>query len=526
VSTVDPAADARFAGLAPATAERLRAAGRHLLGRELDEAETALADVLAEAPEHAEALRLLGVARQLRGRPDEAIELLRRAVAHAPGDALTLNALASALNETGVHDDALVLLRRACEIDPTLASAWLNLGSTLLAHGRVSEAEAALARAVALKPRHAMAHAAHADALASLGRDGEAAAAYRAAIAINDGVVYAWKQLAHLESVTIAPEERESLARVYARCDLSDDDRAVAAFALGKMLERERRYDDAFAAFAQANAIQRRRFPWSASDFSSRVDAIRHAFDAHAARADDATLGSEVIFVVGMPCAGARDVERALAAHPDIEGAGELPDLMAVIQEESSRRGAHFPYWVDAMTATDWQRLGRRYLERTERWRRVKARHVDRGLANWTIAGAALAMLPGARIVNCRRDAIETCWAAYRQLFARGQRIFCYDLGDLAAYWNDYDRLMFFWHARHPGRLYDLGYENRAAEPEREMRALLSFCGVPFDAACVPATKRTSRDERASAQSEAATRDASASNYGALLDPLRRALVG
>ena len=57
--------------------------------------------------------------------------------------------------------------------------------------------------------------------------------------------------------------------------------------------------------------------------------------------------------------------------------------------------------------------------------------------------------------------------------------------GDLAAYWRDYDRLSRFWVERYPSHVRAQSYEALLAEPEAEIRALLDFCGLPFDESCL-----------------------------------------
>ena len=271
----------------------------------------------------------------------------------------------------------------------------------------------------------------------------------------------------------------------------------------------------------------RRLMPWDAAAHSQRIDAIGAAFETRPEHAVDATLGREVIFVVSLPRAGSTLAEQILGAHPDVEGAGEINDLAFIVQEESRLRGEAYPEWVGKATPEDWQRLGALYLERTSRWRSVHRIHVDKAVFNWPLVGAIAAMLPGARIVNCRRDALETGWSCFKQRFVRGQQIFSYSLEDIGAYWVDYDRLMFFWHARYPGRIYDLVLEDLTAAPEPDIRRLLDFCGLPFAASCL----RSHQSERVVRTASAAqvrqplrTDTARAQNYGALLDPLRRAL--
>src|SRR3546814_12703669 len=109
-----------------------------------------------------------------------------------------------------------------------------------------------------------------------------------------------------------------------------------------------------------------------------------------------------------MPRSGSTLFEQVLAAHPQVEGASELPDLEYVLQGESARRGRPFPEWVPQADAGDWQRLGQDYLRRTARWRERRPRFTDKMPENWLHAGVLRAMLPGATVIETRRDRLET----------------------------------------------------------------------------------------------------------------------
>jgi hypothetical protein len=136
-------------------------------------------------------------------------------------------------------------------------------------------------------------------------------------------------------------------------------------------------------------------------------------------------------------------------------------------------------------------------------------------------------MLPGARVIDCRRDPVETCWSCYKQLFAPGRAGFAYDFSTLAAYWRDYDRLCRFWATRHPTKVRAQSYERFVAEPEAETRALLEFCGLDFDPACLRFhdAKRSVRTASAAQVRQPLRRDtARTGRYGKLLAPLREML--
>jgi tetratricopeptide (TPR) repeat protein len=296
--------------------------------------------------------------------------------------------------------------------------------------------------------------------------------------------------------------------------------------ALAKALEDQDRYADAHRVLEAANALRREQQPWDRAKFGEEVDAILAAFGGPApAPRDD--FGREAIFIVSLPRSGSTLVEQIVAAHPGVEGAGELPDLSIVIDEESRRRGQRFPAWAAAADAADWRRLGERYLERTARWRRRRPRFTDKSLLNVPYVGAAAAMLPGARFVHCRRDPVETALSCYRQWFAQGQA-WSYAIDDIAAFRRGHERLMALWEARLPHALHTVVHETLVAEPETSVRGLLHFLGLTFDPACLAfhRSERSVRTASAAQVRQPLRRDTGrADRYGALLDPLRRALA-
>jgi len=425
--------------------------------------------------------------------------------------------------------DALANLRNACARAPRDAQAWLQLGIEADRHGLHRDAIAAGERVLALAPGQGdIARLLLGRNLQALGRIDEAAAQYRRlARAGGPRAWQAWFSLVDLKTVRLDADVSAALEQAARDPQLSDDARAVLDFALGKVLEDAGRHADAFAAFARANAQRKRGSNWNATTFGHQVEAQQVVFGVPPAGAPD-TLGSEIVFIVGLPRSSTTLVEQILAAHPDVEGASELHDLPAVLGEEAKRRGSGFPRWAVDATPADWQRLGREYLDRTRRWRAQRPRSTDKLPSNWMLVGAIRAMLPAAKIIDCRRDPLETCWSCYKQLFAPGLADYSYDLGDLAAYWHGYDRLMRFWGALHPRHLRLQSYEQLLREPERETRALLDFCALEWNPASLAfhAAERGVRTPSAAQVRQPLRGDtARTPGYGELLAPLRSALA-
>ena len=493
-----------------------------------ESAARALTSLLALAPNSAEGHMLRGVASQMRGDYAGAISAFNESLRLRPDDAVTLMYLGIAQFEGGDVMPALASFHRACELAPGMTPAWFNLGKALKVNMRREEACSAFERVLQLDPRHVTARNSLADTQVSLGDIPAAVANYREVLRHQPENHVAWHALANLKTEPFSDADRTQLQLLFRKPDLTADGRIAIGFALAKALDDRSAYAESFDVLREANALKRRQLQWDAAAERRHVDAIMAAFAQPGPEPADATQGQEVIFIVSLPRSGSTLTEQILASHPLVEGADEIADLPQVIEAESQRRGMAFPQWVPAATADDWARLGREYLARTARWREQRPRFTDKNMLNWQYLGAALAMLPGAHVINGQRDAVETCFACYRQLFSVGSH-FSYDLDEMASHYADYVRLCRFWQQRFPGRVLDHAYEALVAEPEARIRRLLDFCGLAFDPACLDfhATSRTVLSTASAAQVRQPLQKNTSrlAHYEAQLSPLRAKLA-
>lgn len=474
----------RAAGLSPAVAQLLDEAATALTRSELNAAEANLLDVLAQAPGCVEAQRLRGLVMHLRGDYAQAVQLLRQALALSPEHALIHMNLGISLHACGESDVALVSLQRACKLAADFAPAWFNLGRVLSMQGRPVGAVTALHRALDIDPEHLAARVALAEAQTRLGALDLASANYREVLRRQPDHADAWIGLSNLPAVRFDKDDVAQLQQAL-QTPQTPQARVSLSFALARALEDQADYHAAFRALYKANALKRRLVNWNAAVARAQVSAMFEVFAEPLPEAPDTALGEQVIFLVSLPQSGADVTAQILAAHPQVGVVDALPDLQQVIDAESARRGRPFPQWARAATATDWMRLGQDYLARTAPARGGKPRFVDANPLNWRLVGAALAMLPGAHVVNSRGDALETCFACYRQLFASGHE-FSYNLDHIASYWRDYDRLSRHWQRLFPQRFLEHAHESLPADPEAGVRRLLAFCGLDYDPACLP----------------------------------------
>jgi len=165
--------------------EQLESARSHHQAGRLGEAERIYREILAQQPDHAETLNLLGVLAGQMGRLDAALELIRRAIQQNPDFAEAHYNLGVTFEGKGHLAEAIASYRQAIRLNPDLAGAHYNLGTVLAGMGQLEEAITACRQAIRLNPDFPEAHSNLANALKDMGRLDQAIASFRQAIRLR-----------------------------------------------------------------------------------------------------------------------------------------------------------------------------------------------------------------------------------------------------------------------------------------------------------------------------------------------------
>lgn len=166
-------------------AQTFQTATEHHRAGRLGQAEPLYRQVLAQEPNHTDALNQLGYLLYQSGRYQEALELIGRAVDGDSSIAEYHNNLGLALAALDLTDRAIAAYRKAAALNPNLAEIHNNLGNALEAAGQLDQAEAALRHAVALRNDVAEIHDNLNRVLKNEGRFEEAMAAAKEAVRLR-----------------------------------------------------------------------------------------------------------------------------------------------------------------------------------------------------------------------------------------------------------------------------------------------------------------------------------------------------
>jgi hypothetical protein len=193
------------------------------------------------------------------------------------------------------------------------------------------------------------------------------------------------------------------------------------------------------------------------------------------------------VFIVGMPRSGTTLIEQILASHPQVFGAGELPDLgdaAARLSEPGDANGA-FPEIVASLPDEVLRQVGARYADAAGARAPMAERVTDKMPLNFYFVGLIHLALPNARIIHASRDPLDTCLSCFATLFTGDHRV-AYELSELGRYYKAYEGLMEHWRRVLPdGVMLEVRYEDVVADVGREARRIVAHCGLSWDDTCL-----------------------------------------
>lgn len=480
-------------------------------------------------PDFVDAHVNLGLLLDRTGETDSALSQLEQARRLRPEDCEISNNIGIVRSRVA-RTEAVGDFRRALSLNPQHVGAKINLGKLLARLGQHSEAADLLSTALEHKPEDADAHAILANSLAELNRLDDAVRHCETAVAASprslrplvslgnlyrrigrfDDAYRCFRDaqerdpgncdalvgiLKHLKS-RVSREEAERVMRLAEDPSLSMPERRQLHFALAGCLEAKGDYDAAFLHMDRGNLLRRLEFEpqYGAFDLAkevARVDRIITTFDEKHFRCTGGfgVVSDIPVFVVGMPRSGTTLCEQILASHSRVFGAGELPDIGRIERELVQRyrddSAGSAPSEYAAHLSPDLVRsIAQSHLTRLQRLAPTALRVVDKMPVNYYRLGVIATLFPKAKVIHCRRDPMDVGLSCYSKDFVNFP-IWASDLRSIGHVYRQHDRLMGHWRRVLPIEIFEFQYETIVHDLEGSARALIRYCGLEWEDACL-----------------------------------------
>ena len=486
------------------TGTALQQALEYLQQGKIDNARSLCLSIIAAEPDNPGASSLLGNISLYDGDAATAVEYYRKACHAWPQDANLNYQLGVAHGMMERYDDAIGYFRTALQYQPEHWRALQMLGQALHHAGRLDEALDCYRQSISINPDHAAAYSNMADTLKFMGDIDAAVHNYRRALQLDPGRYSTYRALASCKHFTKNDDDIKTMEDILNRPDMTGEQKMHVNYALAKAYEDTGDFDHSFARLHEANAFKRSTFDFSIDDLIRVLNKPTRLFgpEIFDKFSHQGCPDATPIFIVGMPRSGSTLVEQILASHPDVHGAGEIPDFNRVLEQHGlpdiSRDS--FAQSLSGLTGGQLRKIGEQYIQRIKQYSAGSTRITDKYLPNFLLLGMIRLALPNARIIHCIRNPVDTCLSCYKRLFTTAH-LYSYDLAELGRYYRQYESLMAHWRTVIPGRFLDFHYEALINDQRGQTARLLEYCGLEWDDACLDYHK-TERAVRTASNSQ------------------------
>ena len=454
----------------------------------IDLAEVALA--LGEV--HPTLLNLCAHRLETQGDFAGSLKLLDQALQLDPNDVTILSAIGHSWLKQAAPRNAMRAFAAALQRDPNFAPAHHGVGLAMWALGDLEQSRKAQARAAQLDPNYPDPRGALALLALHEKKPAEAREHALAALKLEPAEPAAFLTLATLDHEAGNHQAvADLISGQIGQSNFAPLQRAPLYRLLGDALDALGRYDDAFAAYHEGNAIHRRIFApqHSGEGVESAVDLcqrIEREFetDVGVFPSNPGGEDGEVnhIFLVGFPRSGTTLLEQILASHPDVVALEEKPTLNTDIAEFFLDNDSLSPLMdlseteVQKRVDAYWARVAGYGLE-------VKGKtFVDKQPSLTLHLPLVARLFPRAKIILARRDPRDVVLSCYRRGFDMNRTIYEFaDLERLSIYYGAVMRLAELYRERLPLVFHIHRHEAMIADFDGEVAKLCAAIGLEFD---------------------------------------------
>ena len=444
---------------------------------QLDDAITSFQRALQIKPDHIDAYINLGNSLHACGRLDDAIQSFETALKYNPKLAVAYNNLGTALKQKGQFDLASAQYKKALGIQPGFFDALNNLGNIQIVQGYLEDAIASFDRAIQNKPDQAEAHLNLGNALKAHGDLDKAIESFENALRIKPNFPEAYRCYVSMKKFSAKDECTDQISELLNSNDITENDEMHLSFAMSKIKTDLGHVTESFEYLQTGNALRKKELAYDFSNDAKLFQDIQNVFATKDTKTAHITIENNLktkpIFILGMPRSGTSLVEQIISSHSSVFGAGELAFLSQAMHK--------FNWLENDLSTAMIQNIRAEYFRQIETLNVKQGFVTDKMPSNFMWIGFIAKAFPEAKIIHIKRKPAAVCWSNYKIYFPSASMGYSFDMEDTAQYFGLYQTLMKFWHAKFPGRIYDLNYEQLTENQLEETQKLLAHLELDWE---------------------------------------------
>ncbi|QTA91412.1 tetratricopeptide repeat protein [Desulfonema magnum] len=487
----------------------------------LDNSLSCYRKALEMKPDLVEAYNNMGSVFQAQGKFNDAISCFRRSLKIRPDNPDTHNNMGNVFGVMSNTNKAVSCFQRAVQLKPDYFEAYNNMGKAFQNQGNLDHARSCFQKSLELKKDHAETHCYLGNVLSAQNLLDDAMKYYRKALDITPNfsnavagqagvfmkkgefdrahqcllplirsgsrdvvLIIAYAQLAG--RFNHRSEAVDLLEEILAHGRIGFGEKCQIHFNLGKLYDDLGEYDAAFRHYRQGNELKQ--WPFDSGQHEAYITRMISLYDPkQKTLLPKAGNDSEMpVFILGMPRSGTTLTEQILASHPQVFGAGELTDIGSIAHRVHLSPNSEMPHpeHLRSISGDVLDGFANHYLEKLKKLSDNSLRVTNKMPQNFLYIGLISQLFPKAKIIHCVRDPRDVGLSVYFQNFL-GSHDYAFDLKNIAAYYNQYKRMMRHWRDVFGVHMLEVRYEELVLSQEAMTREMVAYLGLDWDERCM-----------------------------------------
>ena len=315
------------------------------------------------------------------------------------------------------------------------------------------------------------------------GRIEKAVEFYKKALEINPKQYKFFRHLATTGKLDLDEPIVNKIKNIYHNEEISKEDKVEIGFGLGFILDKNKRFEEAFKYIKDSNLILSLKQNYDVDDVINSVFKMRDIYSEKENISTDYAFDYSPIFIVGMPRSGTTMLERIITNHEDVDEMGELTAL-SELATHVRKSETSWPSIIDFLDENDYVQIGNDYLNVVLRISpNVKKKFTDKMPYNFLLVGLIRSIFPKSKIIHIQRDSRDNCLSIFMlKLF--GSHKYAHTLKDLAKYYNMHFEIMNFWNNQYKDNIQEtilhVQYEDLVMDPVNKTKEIFKYCELNY----------------------------------------------
>ena len=398
---------------------------------------------------------------------------------------LTLN-LGNILKYENTYEEAEQCYKKILKKNPEHLMAILNYGNLKNVLNQFDDSLSLYNRALEIDHNNFTTHFNKAFLLQTIGKSEEAIIHAKRCLELNPDFTPADNLLSRMINYKTDTWHLISMEKKNENKNLSPSNKWNLLFSLALAYEKLGDLKKSIMLLIEANAFKRKSINFTIKQEIDQIKIIKNIFkniNFNDFKTNNINTPN-IVFILGMPRSGSTLIEQIISCHPEVYGAGELPELPRLIKQDVLNVANS-----SNLLSMNFNEQTSQYMKFVSYFKSNKKYITDKNPSNFLWIGFIKIMFPNAKIIHTYREPKDNCLSIFKNLFPGNDMAWCYDQKELGQYYNLYEDLMQFWNKLLPNSIYNIKYENLIEDQESEIKKLISACGLEWNANCLNSHK-------------------------------------